>query len=150
MEDTSKLEYALGKHTYYIGQFVLALAKIEAMKAENYMAIQRGETPPYGEIQFDDQMEKYDIDGNADISAFTYYINRKERNYLLIILKEAKSDNSTASMSSSFLRSFRNSFSNSEVSAVLVFIKDETSSFESRICSNDPNSCISAIAFSKS
>lgn len=73
MEDTSKLEYALRQHAYFIGQSVLALAKIEAMKAENYMAIQRGETPPYGEIQFDDQMEKFDIGGNAVINAFAYY-----------------------------------------------------------------------------
>lgn len=70
-------------------------------------------------------------------------------NYFLNILKEAKSEECTASRSSSFLRSFRSSLSNFEVSAVLLVLKYETNSFESRICSNVPNSCISAIAFSK-
>lgn len=70
--ETWRLEAALRQHAYAIGQSVLAMARIEAMKAENLAADQRGETPPYGEKQFVDAMTEFAIDHNSIISAFIF------------------------------------------------------------------------------
>lgn len=65
-------ETALRQHAYVIGQCVLALARIEGMKAENIQAEQRGDSLPYGEKQFEDEMTEFAIDHNSVIELFTY------------------------------------------------------------------------------
>jgi hypothetical protein len=65
-------EEALKQHAYAIGQSVLALARIEGMKAENTMAQQNGNSLPYGEKQFEDAMSEFRIDHNSIIESFTY------------------------------------------------------------------------------
>ena len=72
MSDSWRLEYALKEHAYAIGQSVLALARIEGMKIENKQALDNGESPPYGEQQFEDEISQFPIDHNSIISAFTY------------------------------------------------------------------------------
>ena len=67
-----RTEEALKQHAYTIGQCVLAMARIEGMKAENQKATQNGCSPPYGEQQFENEMEEFRIDHNSVISAFTY------------------------------------------------------------------------------
>lgn len=70
--ETWRLEEALRQHAYTIGQSILALYRIEGMKAENLAADQRGETPPYGEKQFENAMTEFAIDHNSIINAFTF------------------------------------------------------------------------------
>jgi hypothetical protein len=65
-------EIALRQHAYVIGQCVLALARIEGMKAENIQAEKRGDSLPYGEKQFEDEMIQFAIDHNSVIELFTY------------------------------------------------------------------------------
>lgn len=49
-----------------------SLARIEGMKAENIQAEQRGDSLPYGEKQFEDEMTEFAIDHNSVIELFTY------------------------------------------------------------------------------
>lgn len=70
--ETWRLEEALRKHAYAMGQCVLAYARIEGMKAENIAAADRGESIPYREEQFEKAMYEFAIDHNSIISDFTY------------------------------------------------------------------------------
>lgn len=72
MTETWRLEQALKEHAYVIGQSVIALARIEGMKIANKQAIDNGESPPYGEDQFEDEILQFAIDHNSVISAFSY------------------------------------------------------------------------------
>jgi hypothetical protein len=66
------VQEAMKQHAYTLGQCVLAMARIEGMKAENVNAEQRGDTLPYGEKQFNDAMTEFAIDHSSVISAFTF------------------------------------------------------------------------------
>ena len=67
-----RTEEALKQHAYTMGQCVSAMARIEGMKAENLRATQNGDSPPYGEQQFEKAMEEFRIDHNSLITTFTY------------------------------------------------------------------------------
>lgn len=67
-----RLEEALRQHAYTIGQSVLAIARIEGMKAENAKAVHDGDPPIYGEKQFEQAMSEFAIDHNSVINAFTF------------------------------------------------------------------------------
>ena len=70
--DTSRLEYALRQHAYVMGQVALLNAEVAAMQAENSIAIQNGNTPPYNDQSFVEVTERYNVDHNSVIGAFTY------------------------------------------------------------------------------
>ena len=65
-------EEALKQHAYTMGQCVLALAKIEGMKAENKVRELNGMSLAYDEDSFMSAMDEFRIDHNSVISAFTY------------------------------------------------------------------------------
>ena len=51
---------------------VRAIARIEAMKAGNKMRAIKGESPAYGEADFDDVPESHGIGYNSLVSRFRY------------------------------------------------------------------------------
>lgn len=70
--DTSRLEYALRQHAYVMSQCVCAQAEIEAMKADNLRASDLGNSIPYGDADFIAILDRYSINHDSVIEAFTY------------------------------------------------------------------------------
>ncbi len=68
--DTGYLEEALKSHAIVVSQAVVALAEIEAMKAENAMAADMGHTIPYSADRFRDVPGEYGIDYNSVVQMF--------------------------------------------------------------------------------
>jgi hypothetical protein len=56
--------------SYVFAQAVAAMAEIESMKAANWMREMQGHTIAYGEEEFLDVIEKYQISNNAILAMF--------------------------------------------------------------------------------